>query len=802
MRFAPPGRIGFLFEPFKIVRRGQELFGRDEYRRISNGTMKLCYHRRQPQQASHGRGPGRVSLQDLADSVALALFGRFPILTFLAARRGCVATAAAVALLAAAVAMPRTSLAQAELGVDAAAALALKERMSQAALEQAFPGAEGLEVIGGRPPALAVIVGGEVAGYLFSTKDTVKATGYAGTAFDLVAGMSPDGEITGAVLLWHAEAIIGRGVPEGRLEEFIAGFAAASLNDFGAVRPDLLNRATVSGRTMKAGVRAAARMVHAGHVTGSLNEDVAEPTLDRRGFVPLSVEELRAAGSITSTRLSVREAIAAFENAGGVGARPERGFVGARTLEDSFVDLTTTLLTPASIGGNLYGYRRFEANVLRGQEEGGLTMFLGSNGLFSFASNSHFQEESGYLFDRIKIVQNGREFRLSRDHYRRVSYAPGFTFGDTMLFHLPADFGLDPLQPYDIVLMIPGKNEAGEPIVVEHTLTYALPDIHKLLPPPPPVPLWVEAWTASQTGISVLAGLLLLVTAVFVFQDSLVRRRRVYNAVRVGVLAFTLGWLGFYMGGQLSVVNLWAYVQAPLTGTGLDTFLLDPLIFILAVYTLVTLFVLGRGVFCGWLCPFGSLQELLNKAARVVRLPQLRVPPVLQERLWAVKYLAAVVVIGLVFFSVEWADRAGEIEPFKTVITVKLDREWPFVAYALVLLGLGLFIERFFCRFLCPLGASLGVVGRLRMFNWLKRKPQCGTECRICETDCPMGAILPSGRINMSECLQCLDCQVDYYDDTRCPPLIGRKRRRAVRQRSPASAPPTAVRQSWGRRSG
>ena len=662
----------------------------------------------------------------------------------------------------------------------AAAALALQERLSPSALEKAFPGAEETEPIDGRPPALAVKIGGEIVGYVFSTKDTVNATGYSGSAFDLVAGMRLDGTITGAVLLAHHEAIVGRGVPQELLDGYIAGFGAATLDNFRAIRPDSLNRATVSGRAMRTGVQNAARLVHAGHVTGILSNPVEVPTLDRSGFVPMTIDELRAAGSIVSSQVSIREIIRMFEKAGGDKARPEQSFVGARTMDDAFIDLTVTLLTLPTIVSNIYGDRRAET-ALEQQPEGGLTIFLGSDGLFSFANNSHFQAENDYQFTLFKFVQDDREFRFTRDTYRRMGSGAGFTFRDGMNFYLAPDSGLDPLQPFDVVLMVPGATEDGEPMVVEVAMTYQLPAIHILMPPPEPVPAWVEAWTASQVDVSILAALLLVVTSVFVFQEQLVRRRRLYTTVRVGVLAFTLGWLGFFMGGQLSVVNLWAYLQAPFTGTGLDTFLLDPLIFVLAVYTALTLFVIGRGVFCGWLCPFGALQELMNRIARLLRIPQVTVPPVLQERLWVVKYLAAVVILGLVFFSVELADRAAELEPFKTVISVKLAREWPFVAYALVLLGAGLFVERAYCRFLCPLGGSLGIAGRLRMFDWLKRKPQCGTECRICEADCPLGAIAPSGEINLNECLQCLDCQADYYDDQRCPPLIQRRKRKAAR---------------------
>ena len=63
----------------------------------------------------------------------------------------------------------------------------------------------------------------------------------------------------------------------------------------------------------------------------------------------------------------------------------------------------------------------------------------------------------------------------------------------------------------------------------------------------------------------------------------------------------------------------------------------------------------------------------------------------------------------------------AEVEPFKTAIILKFVRDWPFVIYALALLAAGLFVERFFCRYLCPLGAALAIPGRMRMFEWLKR---------------------------------------------------------------------------------
>ena len=135
------------------------------------------------------------------------------------------------------------------------------------------------------------------------------------------------------------------------------------------------------------------------------------------------------------------------------------------------------------------------------------------------------------------------------------------------------------------------------------------------------------------------------------------------------------------------------------------------------------------------------------------------------------------VVFGLAVFSMDAAQVAAEVEPFKTAIIVGLDRSWPYLLYAGILLGLGLTIERFFCRYLCPLGGALAILGRARLLHWLKRRPQCGNPCNVCQASCPVGAIKDDGVIDMNECYQCLDCQVDYYDDHVCPPLVARRKR-------------------------
>lgn len=111
---------------------------------------------------------------------------------------------------------------------------------------------------------------------------------------------------------------------------------------------------------------------------------------------------------------------------------------------------------------------------------------------------------------------------------------------------------------------------------------------------------------------------------------------------------------------------------------------------------------------------------------------------------------------------------------------LKFDRAWPFVLYAGTLLVIGLFVERFYCRYLCPLGGALAIPARLRMFDWLKRYRECGNPCQTCANECPVQAIHPTGEISPNECINCLNCQVLYQSTAKCPVVIRKLKRRAA----------------------
>jgi NosR/NirI family transcriptional regulator, nitrous oxide reductase regulator len=222
---------------------------------------------------------------------------------------------------------------------------------------------------------------------------------------------------------------------------------------------------------------------------------------------------------------------------------------------------------------------------------------------------------------------------------------------------------------------------------------------------------------------------------------------------------------------------------------------------ILWAFVLATLLVWGRGTFCGWLCPFGALQELAALAGRWLRAPRLKLRLSTDRRLKRVKYAVLAVVIVAALWSPRAGDWAVEIEPFKTAITLLFVRSWPFAAYAAALVLAGVVVNKFFCRYLCPLGAWLALLGRARRLDWIARRLECGQPCQTCRHRCDYQAIEPSGRIDYDECFQCMDCVAIHRSDRLCAPRIleakGGRRMIVVAARDPAGAGPRPAPPAW-----
>jgi NosR/NirI family transcriptional regulator, nitrous oxide reductase regulator len=683
----------------------------------------------------------------------------------------------------------------------------LLERLTPEVMAVVYPGgAERLGPEEGSPPAIPVYKGDKVVAYVFSTVDIIDSRGYSGTPFDVIGGVDLQGRITGAKVVFHTEPIIVEDPTRQReLDSFLAREAGRSLTGGNKTPPpDYVAGATISSRAMHAAVLAAARLVlrarlarpaatvSAAVAAGTAAAAPTAATVDLDTFSVRSLDDLIAEGAVVTRRVTSGEVAAALANQGASGAKLDWPL---GKDDDLYIEFMTALVTPTAIGGNLLGVVALEEykNQL---PDGAQAIIVASRGSYDFFGTKYVQASEGNRFDRLRVVQDGKTFNFVQSDYTYAVPVPGYEF--SALFALPSNSGFDPQKPWRLEILI---NSTGlAPAILAFGVDYKLPDslpsidastgsapaVGTKEPEPsvlaqpeldldldqPPVPAWVEAWSDARVNIAILAVLLSVLTAIFVFQARLARYRIAHRLVRNGFLLVVVIWLGWTAGVQLSIVNVMNYAKAPFDRLDIGFYLAEPLMVIVAGYTLLSLLLIGRGVFCGWLCPFGALQELLGQLARALGVPQWNPPAALEKRLWMGKYIAAAVVLALVLSGIDASEASTELEPFKTAITSKFVRAWPFVIYAGAVLAIGLFSERAFCRFLCPLGGMLAPLDRLHLLNLLKRRPECGSPCRLCERACPVRAIAPNGKIVTAECFQCLDCQVEYYDEKRCPPLV------------------------------
>ena len=665
---------------------------------------------------------------------------------------------------------------------------------------EAFPGADRIVVpaAGALPVADALATGGTV-GHVFVTSDIVDTTGYSGKPISILVGVGLDGVIRSVRLVEHHEPIVLIGIPERRVAEVIDGYVGLDLVALdGATSTDrdvdIVSGATVTvmvidDSIVRAGLEVARTLGLGGMVPRS---DPGTPPRE----VDMGRDEVRdwwelvAEGAVRRLKLTVGGVNRAFLEGGDPAAieRPEPG-----SPDDPFMELHAAVVSVPGIGRSLLGDAEYR-NLARTLAPGEQAILLAGAGRYSFKGSGYVR---GGIFDRFHVVQGERSIRF-RDHQhkrlRRVAARGAPEFAEVDLFRTGAGSGFRAAEPWRIELLVSRATGARTKAFRTFALDYALPETYLLPAEPSPVlpaaparsgggepPLWQRLWWQKLGATGVLGVALAGLTVAFFFQMSLVRRPALAQGVRVGFLLFTLFVLGFHFNAQLSVVNILTVFNALVSGFDWSYFLMEPLIFVLWGSVAVALVFWGRGAYCGWLCPFGALQELSNRLARKLGVPQVPVPWALHERLWAVKYLVFLALFGVSLHSLALAERLAEVEPFKTAVIMKFDREWPFVAFAVGLLTIGLFIERFYCRYLCGLGAALAIPARLRAFEWLKRYRQCGNPCQRCRNECMVQAIHPEGHINPNECLYCLHCQEVYTDEHRCPVMIAKREKRERR---------------------
>ncbi len=217
-------------------------------------------------------------------------------------------------------------------------------------------------------------------------------------------------------------------------------------------------------------------------------------------------------------------------------------------------------------------------------------------------------------------------------------------------------------------------------------------------------------------------------------------------------------------------------------GTILTTHTLyRPLLWSLATVILTIIF--GR-FFCSWICPFGSLHHFVGYLAhRKTKLAK-RIQFNKYRKAQCIKYIILIFFLSMAAFpSISATLQTGLLDPiplitrsFQALLSITdrgvniisttprfYEAGWLILLIFFTAVLLNLVIPRFYCRFICPLGALFGILGRFAIWRIGKNQSEC-SNCTLCERSCE-GGCDPSGNIRISECVLCFNCRQDCKDE-------------------------------------
>ena len=645
--------------------------------------------------------------------------------------------------------------------------------------KEVLPGADSFSERKGKPTYVEAYrsEGGDkqLIGYVFLSTDIVDIPAYSGKPVITLIGMDTKGIITGTKILRHSEPILLLGIPENVLTKFVNQYLGKFVGDKieigksregeGIIGLDAITGATVTviaqnQVVMRSGV-AIARQV------GILKVEPKPAIKFSAVNEKRSWEQLVKEGSVR--RLTVK---------------PEQ--LGFPRSPEPYIDMFYGYLNTPTVGRSILGDSGYNSlmSVLKPHEN---AIFIIANGTDTFKGSGFVR---GGIYDRVQVGQDMDAYTFRDLDYLnlwgvKAEGAPSYKESAIFIIRDP---GFSGAFPWNLVFLANKLDrETGHRDFVSFSDEYWVLDRYmeggrpKVVKPDAP---WVKVWKSRVLEIVLFSALLIAVAVVYAKRDALTRRSTRKNKWPVNAFKYTfwvisIGFVGFGLLAQPSITQVLTWFHSLLFKWQWELFLTDPFIFLFWIFIILTTFVWGRGLFCGWMCPFGSLSELIYKVGGAIGLKrfQFALPMKWHNRLKWVKYAVFFGLLTVSVFSMGLAEMLAEVEPFKTTFLVGMfNRAWPYTLFVAVLLGLSIFMERPFCKYLCPLGASLAMPSTFRWFG-LKRKQECNS-CKACAVGCGSLAIDEHGRIDHRECMHCLDCMILYTDEHACPPLAQERKRR------------------------
>lgn len=622
--------------------------------------------------------------------------------------------------------------------------------------------------------------GGALAGYVFETEPLAPFPGFGGAPIDMLVTLDLEGRFLDVRLIHQHEPIFVDGLGEAPFRKFLEQYRGHSIRaplvvgtpyGKGAAGSDLVTldgvtKATASVRIAHESILAAAIAVAREKMAGVAARPPAYP--DPHHDETLSWADLVKQGLAIHRVVTNAEVDRAFAGTLWAGDDPE----ATADPQAHYLDLWVVDLGPPAVARAVLdtdGLKELNAFLrVSGSDEPILVIDTGRHGIVSkdFVRNT--------APDRVSADQDGLPLAL-RDADLGFGLKPGVPDGTAMILRIDRRIGFDPTKDWTLKALAVREHGQFMPQVGTKHFDVTVHSAPRFFRHPGTVqtlPAWREALINRQGDLIALGLFLVALLAGLAFAMRRLAGLAAFTPVRMAILAAVLGFVGWWGQGQLSIVTVLGTLRTAAQGGSFAYLLYDPFSLLIWIAAILGFVLWGRALFCGWLCPFGALQEFAHHAGRLMRLPRIEPSPLWDRRLKRVKYVILGLLVATVFLRPTAVDAVAEVEPFKTAITVYFVRAWPFALYAAFWVVLAMVTFKGFCRYVCPLGAFMAIGGLLRGRDWIARRRECGSPCQLCRVRCNYGSIKSSGQINYSECFGCLECVTIHDDPAQCVPLV------------------------------
>ncbi len=455
----------------------------------------------------------------------------------------------------------------------------------------------------------------KLIGYVFLSTDIVDIPAYSGKPVVTLIGMDVKGIITGAKVLRHSEPILLLGIPEEELTKFIKqylGKFVGSKIEIGKPREgkEYIGLDAITGATVT--VIAQNQVMLRCGMEIAKQVGIIKPTIRPQAKYTavtdkLSWGELLKEGAVQ--RLTV------FPDDVGVKA------------EGPYIDMYFGYLNNPAVGKSVLGEYGFNSLMSRLKPDEH-AIFIIANGMESFKGSGFVR---GGIYDRIQVSQEMDSFTFRDLDYLNlygIEAVGAPEYRESGIFIIRGQ-GFSGAYPWSLTLLANKiDKQTGTKTFTSFDKEYWLPARYLEGGRPKverPDPTWLRVWKQKQVEIALFVLLLTAAATVYALRDKLVRRAKRKDKRWVSIpkylfWASSVGFVGFYLMAQPSITQIMTWFHAVLYHWRWELFLSDPFIFIFWWFIIITVFIWGRGLFCGWLCPYGSLSELTYKFGQLIGL--------------------------------------------------------------------------------------------------------------------------------------------------------------------------------------